>query len=103
MSLVELGRFVEATEYETDMIRLAEPTYHAFSIGMAYRAAGLLHLLKRNFTTACSLIGRGIAAFKSGNVLLQLPWAVAASAWAAGLGSPADSAGPYDEDDLLAI
>ena len=44
MSLAELGRFAEAAEYEAEAIRLAEPTQHAFTIGMAHFAASALHL-----------------------------------------------------------
>src|SRR5712691_7583248 len=42
MSLAELGRFAEAAEYEAEAIRLAEATQHAFTVGMAYLAAGIL-------------------------------------------------------------
>src|SRR5262249_37534418 len=46
LSLAQLGRFAEAAEYEAEAIRLAEPTHHAFTVGVAYHAAGTLHLLK---------------------------------------------------------
>src|SRR5262249_17278209 len=46
MSLVELGRFGEATRYAGEAIRLAEPTEHAFTIGWARFAASMLHLAK---------------------------------------------------------
>ena len=49
-SLAELGRFAEAAEHEAEAIRLAEPTHHAFTIGLAHRAAGTLHLLKGDWT-----------------------------------------------------
>ena len=32
-SLVELGRFAEAAQYEAEALRLAEPTHHAFTVG----------------------------------------------------------------------
>jgi tetratricopeptide (TPR) repeat protein len=34
-SLAHLGRFAEAAEHEAEVIRLAEPTHHAFTIGAA--------------------------------------------------------------------
>jgi tetratricopeptide (TPR) repeat protein len=82
MSLAQLGRFAEAAEYETEAIRLAEPTQHAFTVSLAYFAAGTLHLLKGDWTKARSVIERWIAVVRTGSVVLQLPWAVASSAWA---------------------
>jgi tetratricopeptide (TPR) repeat protein len=81
MSLAELGRFAEAAEYEAEALRLAEPTQNAFAIGLAHRGAGTLHLLKGDWAKARSLIEHGIAMFRTGNVVIQLPTAVAASAW----------------------
>jgi class 3 adenylate cyclase/tetratricopeptide (TPR) repeat protein len=81
MSLAQLGRFAEAAGYEAEAIRLAEPTHHAFTVGYAHLAAGTLHLVKGDWATARSLLDRGIAVFRTGNVILQLPWAVASSAW----------------------
>jgi tetratricopeptide (TPR) repeat protein len=82
MSLAELGRFAEAGEHEAEAIRLAEPTQHAFTLGRAHFAAGTLHVLKGDWAKARSLIERWIAVLRTGNVVLQLPWAVALSAWA---------------------
>ncbi len=81
MSLTELGRFAEATAYEAEAIRLANPTRHPFTISMAYRAAGTLHLLKDDWATARSLIEHWIAVARTGNIVVQLPRAVASSAW----------------------
>jgi tetratricopeptide (TPR) repeat protein len=81
MSLAQLGRFAEATKYEAEAIRLAEPTHHAFTVGAADRAAGTLHLLKGDWTKARSLLEHGIAVLRTGNVVLMLPFAVASSAW----------------------
>jgi tetratricopeptide (TPR) repeat protein len=81
MSLAELGRFAEAVEPETAAIRLAEPTHHAYTIGLAHRAAGTLHLLKGEWAKARSPIEHAIAVFRTGNVVFQLPLVVASSAW----------------------
>jgi len=81
MSLAELGRFAEATEYEAEAIRVAESTHHAYTVGMAHLTAGRLHLLKGDWVKARSLIEYGIAAYRTGNIVLALPQAVAASAW----------------------
>jgi len=81
VSIVELGRFTEAAAHVAEAIRLAEPTHHAFTVGMTDRAAGTLHLLKGDWAKARSLIEHGIVVFRTGNVVLQLPLAVASSAW----------------------
>ena len=81
MSLAELGRFSQAAEYEAEAITLAEPTHHAYTIGQAYRAAGMFRLLKGDWAKARSLIEHGIAVNRTGNIGLHLPEAVASSAW----------------------
>jgi tetratricopeptide (TPR) repeat protein len=81
MSLAQLGRFAEAAEYEAEAIRLAEPTQHGFTVSQAYRAAGDRHLLQGDWPKARSLYERQIAVARTGNVVLHLPWPVAASAW----------------------
>jgi tetratricopeptide (TPR) repeat protein len=80
-SLAELGRFAEAEEYEAEAIRLAEPTQHAYTIGLAYRASGTLHLLKGELAKARSRLEHGIGVLRTGNVVILLPWAIAFSAW----------------------
>jgi class 3 adenylate cyclase/tetratricopeptide (TPR) repeat protein len=81
VSLAQLGRFAEAAEYEAEAIRLAESTHHAFTIGRAHHAAGVLHLLKGDWAKARSRLDYGIELYRRGNVVLALPSAVAASAW----------------------
>jgi len=81
MSLAELGRFAKAAAYEAEAIRLAEPTHRAFTVGQAHRAARTLHLFKGDWTKARSLIEHWIAVLRTGGDALNLPWAVASSAW----------------------
>jgi tetratricopeptide (TPR) repeat protein len=80
-SLAELGRFAEAAQYAAEALRLAEPTQHAFTVSETHSAAGRFHLLKGDWAKARSLIEHGIAAVRTGNIVLSLPGAVAASAW----------------------
>jgi class 3 adenylate cyclase/tetratricopeptide (TPR) repeat protein len=82
MSHAQLGRFAEAAEYEAEAIQLAETAHRVFPVGVAYRAAATLHLLKGNWAKARSLIEHRIAVVRTGNVLFLLPDAVASSAWA---------------------
>jgi tetratricopeptide (TPR) repeat protein len=80
-SLAELGRFAEAAPYEAELLQLAGPTQHAFTVGAANNAASLLHLRKGDWATARSVIEHGIAALRMGNIVADLPTMVAASAW----------------------
>jgi tetratricopeptide (TPR) repeat protein len=80
-SLAQLGRFAEAGEYEAEAIHFAEPTHHAFTVGVAHRAAGTLQLLKGDWAKARSLIEHWIAVVRNGNVIVQLAPALASSAW----------------------
>jgi class 3 adenylate cyclase/tetratricopeptide (TPR) repeat protein len=81
MSLAELGKFDEAAKYEAEAIRLAEPTQHVFTIGWAYFAASMLHLVKGDWATAHSRVEHWILMHRAGNVAMLLPWGVPASAW----------------------
>ena len=81
VSLAQLGRFAEATKHEAEVIRLAEPTDHLFSVALACFAAATLHLVEGDWAKARSLVERWIATARTGNVAVQLPWAVASSAF----------------------
>ena len=80
MSLGQIGRFAEAAKYETEAFQLVEATQHAYTVAWACFAASMLHLLKGDWAKARSQIDKWIATLQSGNI--QLPWAVASSAWA---------------------
>jgi DNA-binding NtrC family response regulator/tetratricopeptide (TPR) repeat protein len=83
MSLAELGRFDEATERAGELIRLIEPMQqHWNSVGLAYRAAAMLHLARGDWAEARELGEQGLAVSSSGNFVVQLPSALAGSAWA---------------------
>jgi tetratricopeptide (TPR) repeat protein len=102
LSLAQLGRFAEATQYEAEAIRLAEPTQHAFTVGVAYRAVGTLHLLEGDWATARSRFEHGIAVARAGNVVLHLPWAVASSSWVlAQLGEAREALNRFREGEQL--
>jgi hypothetical protein len=64
-----------------EAIRIAEPTHRAITIGMAHLGATTLRLLKGEWAKARSLSERWIAVTTSGDVLLQLPFAISCSAW----------------------
>jgi class 3 adenylate cyclase/tetratricopeptide (TPR) repeat protein len=102
MSLAELGRFSEAATHEIEAIRFAESTRHAFSIGLAHRAAVTLHLLKGEWTRARSLIEHWIEVARAGNVVLQFPTAIASFAWVtAQLGAASEALDAVREGERL--
>jgi len=80
VGLAHLGRFAEASEHEAEAIRLAEPTHHAYTVFLAYHAAGMLHLLKGDWAKACSLSERQIAVLRAANIVGELPMVLAYSA-----------------------
>jgi class 3 adenylate cyclase/tetratricopeptide (TPR) repeat protein len=101
-SLAQLGRFAEAAEHEAEAIRLAEPTQHAFTVSIAYLWGGTLHLLKGDWVKARSLIERWIEVIRTGNLVLHLPSAVAASAWVlAQLGEASEALNRLQEGEQL--
>jgi tetratricopeptide (TPR) repeat protein len=70
---------------------------------VAYRAAGTLELLKGDWATARSLIEHGIVVFRTGNIVLHIPWAVASSAWVlAQLGEASEALDRLREGEQLA-
>jgi tetratricopeptide (TPR) repeat protein len=82
ISLAELGRFAEAAEHETEAIRLAERTRHAYTVAFTDRTAAMRHLLSGDWAGALSRLEHAIATLRTGNVPLPLPIVVASSAWA---------------------
>jgi tetratricopeptide (TPR) repeat protein len=92
LSLAELGRFTEASTYEAELIRLAEPSQHAYTLFGAYFAAGRLHLARGDWARAGFLLERASAVVRNGNVVLALPLGVVSTAWAlAQLGETSDA------------
>ncbi len=102
MSLAELGRFVEAAEYEAEAIRVAEQTRHAFTIAIAYGAAGTLYLIKGDWARALPLVEHAIATLRAGSIFLMVPHMVASSAWALmGLGESSKATNRVHEGEQL--
>jgi DNA-binding SARP family transcriptional activator len=80
VSLAHLGRFAEAVEHEAEAIRLAEPTHHPYTVGLALHAAATLHLVEGDWVTAHALLERQIAVLRAGHIAGELPNALAHSA-----------------------
>jgi hypothetical protein len=101
-SLAELGRLGETAPYEAELLRLAGPTQHAFTVGEAHNAASWLHLRKGDWATARSVIEHGIAAVRKGNVAAALRTMVAASSWVhAQVGEASEALTRLREGELL--
>jgi tetratricopeptide (TPR) repeat protein len=102
MSLAQMGRFAEATEYEAEATRLAKPTERAFTLCMAHWAAGWLHLVKGDWAKARSRLEQWIAVARTGNVVVHLPWAIAFSAGVlAQLGEASEALNRLQEGEQL--
>jgi predicted ATPase/class 3 adenylate cyclase len=101
-SLAQLGRFTEAAEHKAEMIRLAEATHHAFTVGLAYYASATLHLPEGDWGKARASIEHAIAVARGGNVAVLLPTAVASSAWVlAQLGEASEALNRLREGEQL--
>jgi class 3 adenylate cyclase/tetratricopeptide (TPR) repeat protein len=81
MSLAQLGRFTEASQYDAEALQLAESTQHPHAVRQAHRAAALVCLLKGAWDHARSHIEHAIAVIRTGNVGFFLPDAISISAW----------------------
>jgi tetratricopeptide (TPR) repeat protein len=103
ISLSQLGRFGEAAEYEAEAIRIAEPTHHAFTLGVAHLGGLVLHLYNGDWTKARVASEHIIAVLRTGNVVvLLLPTAVASSAWIlAQLGETSEALSRLQEGEQL--
>jgi len=102
VSLAHLGRFAEAAHHEAEVIRLAEPTHHAYTLGIAYHAAGTLHLARGDWAKARAVIEQQIAVLRTGNIVGELPSALANSARAlAHLGNTSDAEDRRQEAERL--
>jgi transcriptional regulator with AAA-type ATPase domain/tetratricopeptide (TPR) repeat protein len=80
-SLAHLGRFAEAARYEAEALRLAEATHRAYTVGMVHDAASWFHLIKGDWAKARSLNEHWVMVVRTGNFVLDLPEAIASSAW----------------------
>jgi len=102
LSLADLGRFAESAKYEEEIIRLAEPTHHAHTVGVAYFTASVLHVLKGDWAKARPLTDHWVSVVRAGDVISLLPWAVAVSAWVlAQLGETAEALNRLREAEQL--
>jgi tetratricopeptide (TPR) repeat protein len=102
-SLAHLGRFGEGILREAEAIRLAEITQQAYTIGIAYRASGILHLTKGDWVKSLSAFEKAIAAGRSGHADNLTYLVVAYSARAlAHLGDTAEAEQRFQAGEQLA-
>ena len=102
LNLAQLGRFAEATAYESEAIRFAEATQNPSMIAYLHSGAGTLHINAGDWTGARSRVERGIAAARPANITLLLGQMVATSAWAlAELGEAGEAVNRLREGEQL--
>jgi DNA-binding SARP family transcriptional activator len=101
-SLAQLGRFTEAAEHETEIVRLAEATQHPYAMGLAYHAASLPHLARGTWARARDLIDRQLAAWRAGGMVWEIPMTLAYAARVlAHLGDAAGALSRLEEAEQL--
>jgi ATP/maltotriose-dependent transcriptional regulator MalT len=101
-SLVQLGRFSDAAKCQAEVMRLAEPTQNAFMLSSAHSAAAALSLQQGNWAKARSQIDAWISVAKAGNIVIQLPTAIALSVWVlAQLGETSEALNRYREAEQI--
>src|SRR5262245_32447888 len=81
-SLAHLGRFAETAKDEVEMIRLAESTQHAYTIGESYQAAGVVRLIRGDWAGARPLLEHSSAVLRTGDMLVPLTPSLAGASWA---------------------
>jgi DNA-binding winged helix-turn-helix (wHTH) protein/tetratricopeptide (TPR) repeat protein len=79
-SFAQLGRFAEAAQCGADLLQLAESMQLPFAVGGAHQAMASSHLLRGDWARARASIEQAIAVFRSRNVAIVLPGAIATSA-----------------------
>src|SRR5262249_33283069 len=103
LSLADLGRFVEGAAYAAEAIRLAERTDNARTIGFGSGSAANFHLTKGDWARARELIEHAVSVIRNGTVVVQLPLAVARSAWVlAQIGETSEALNRLREGEQLA-
>jgi class 3 adenylate cyclase/tetratricopeptide (TPR) repeat protein len=101
-TLGELGRFTEAARWVAEATQLAEPTHHPFTLSLAAQAASVSPLAKGDWAEARVTIERWITVLRAGNIVANLPGALARYAWAlAQLGETSEAQRHIGEGEQL--
>ncbi|GEP55908.1 adenylate cyclase [Reyranella soli] len=79
-SLAQLGRFAEAAQCGADLLQLAESMQLPFAVGGAQGVVAASHALRGDWARARPLIEMAIAVFRTRNMAILLPGAIASSA-----------------------
>jgi class 3 adenylate cyclase/tetratricopeptide (TPR) repeat protein len=101
-SFVQLGRFAEAAQCGAELLKLAESLQQPFALGGAHQSMAAVHLLRGDWERARSWIEQAVAVFRTRNMAIVLPGAIATSAWVlAQLGEVDESLTRLQEGDEL--
>jgi class 3 adenylate cyclase/tetratricopeptide (TPR) repeat protein len=79
-SFAQLGRFAEAAECGAEMLQLAESMRQPFTVGSAHQAMAGLYTLMGDWARARLHVEHAIGLFRTRNVAIVLPIAIATSA-----------------------
>jgi DNA-binding SARP family transcriptional activator len=80
IALGHVGRFADAADHETELIRTAERTRNLYTIGLAHHAAASFHLQKGDWARARAAADRHLAMARAGHIADEVPRALAYSA-----------------------
>jgi tetratricopeptide (TPR) repeat protein len=102
LSLACLGRFSEAADYAEKAIGIAESKHQALPVGWIHWAAGTVHALRGDWTTAHRLVEHGLAVLRRGNFVFFVATTVSLAAWVmAARGDRREALNRLQEAELL--
>ena len=79
-SLANLGRFAEAARYAEEAIRLATPTSHPYTVGLAHGSAAAMHVIRGDWARARAELETAIAVLRTTDIVEMLPLVLSYSA-----------------------
>jgi tetratricopeptide (TPR) repeat protein len=102
ISFTQLGRFAEAAQCGAELLQLAESLQLPFAVGASHLTVGASHLHRGDWARARSLNEQALAVFRTRNMAIVLPGAIATSAWVlAQLGDVREALTRLQEGDEL--
>jgi tetratricopeptide (TPR) repeat protein len=76
-SLAQVGRFAEAAKCGADLLQLAKSSQLPFAVGVAHQVIATSHVLRGDWGQARPQIEQALAVFRTNNMAIVLPGAIA--------------------------
>ena len=76
-SLAQVGRFAEAAQCGADLLELSESSQLPFAVGVAHQVIATSHVLRGDWGQARPQIEQALAVFRTNNMAIVLPGAIA--------------------------